>query len=529
MLSMGLLNSTQKIFLCLIIISSWFRAGLDLEWFDQLWLFFFILLFFRGMLILKNDSLRNLAFPLGFFFFCGILVITSFNNLTFTNPTTQQLADLDIESYLLKEKNIQKVITVSDTLKKTLPYFDSDPKRALALYLHSKNEIEDSYQVGDESVGLLNNILSSIWSVPNPYLPTQIIEHENAIINYSVFISQLFVGIIAYLLFKTRSSIRNFIAGLIISSVILAIAGMIQKIHYFPADDLKEIWGIWDTPEPRYFYASFTYKNHWSAFVLLVISATIGLLFHASNSKYRLRYFESKSICLLGGLISLIITIPHSGSRSGLLILLVLCTLSMYSIGFKKSIINFKKNTFKIFIAIIVVLLGGFLISKSTTREMISTTNSQISSDETPLRILLWTDLLKQISGKTFWGYGYDSYGAINPLFQSSEIRIIRNKGLENAHNRYVPLVGHGHSDLLEFLSEFGWVGFTFILFPIFLLLLRNFIFCPSILIQSISAGCLCFVLYCCIDFPTRTPACLILFSVLVGLSLKYTRLSFSK
>ena len=529
MVSMRLLNLTQKIFLCLIIISSWFRAGLDLAWFDQLWLVFFILLFFQGMLIAKDSSLRNLAFPLGFFFFCGILVILSLNNSTFTSPTTQQLADLDIESYLLKEKNIQKVITVSDTLKKTLPYFESDPKRALALYLHSKNEIEDTYQLEDKNLDLLDDILSSIWSVPNPYLPTQIIKHEGSIQNYSVFISQLLIGIIAYLLFKTRSSIRNFIAGLIISSVILAIAGMIQKIQYFPADDLKEIWGIWDTPEPRYFYASFTYKNHWSAFVLLIISATIGLLFHASNFKNRLGYFKSKSIFLLGGLILLTITIPHSGSRSGVLILLVLSTLAVYSLGFQARIMNFKKNTFKISVAFIVVLLAGFFLSKSTTKEMINTTNSQITSDETPLRILLWTDLVKQISGKTFWGYGYDSYGAINPLFQSQEIRIIRNKGLANAHHRYVPLIGHGHSDLLEFVSEFGWVGFTLILFPIFLILLRNYIFCPSILIKCISAGCLCFILYCCIDFPTRTPACLILFSVLVGLSLKYTRLSFSK
>ena len=165
------------------------------------------------------------------------------------------------------------------------------------------------------------------------------------------------------------------------------------------------------------------------------------------------------------------ITIPHSGSRSGDLILLVLSTLAVYSLGFKARIMNFKKNTFKIPVAFIVVLLAGFFLSKSTTKEMINTTNSQITSDETPLRILLWTDLVKQISGKTFWGYGYDSYGAINPLFQSQEIRIIRNKGLANAHQRYVPLVGHGHSDLLEFVSEFGWVGFTLILFPIFLIL----------------------------------------------------------
>ncbi len=528
MLSMGLLNLTQKIFLCLIIISSWFRAGLELAWFDHLWLFLFSLLFFRGMLIANDAFYKNIVFPLGSFFLCGSLFIVSFNNSTFSNPTTQQLANLDIESYLLKEKNIQKAITLSDTLKKTLPYFDSDPKKALALYLHSKNEIEDSYQSEDENPDLLDGILSLIWSNPQPYLPSLIINHQGSILNHSIFLSQLFVGMIAYILFKTRSSIRNFIVGLIISSILLAIAGIIQKIQYFPADDLKEIWGIWDTPEPRYFYASFTYKNHWSAFVLLMISAAIGLLLHASKSRNRLSYFKSKSIFLFGGLILLITTIPHSGSRSGILILVVLCTLAIYSIGFKKSIVKLKENTFKISI-IIVFLLGGFFISKSTTREMINTTSSQIISNETPLRILLWNDLIKQISGKTFWGYGYDSYGAINPLFQSQEIRIIRNKGLENAHNRYVPLVGHGHSDLLEYLSEFGWVGLTFVILPIFFLLFRNFLFCPSLLIQSISAGCLCFYLYCCIDFPTRTPACLILFSVLVGLSLKYAKLSFSK
>tara|TARA_B100001093_G_scaffold381592_1_gene367133 strand:- start:1192 stop:2592 length:1401 start_codon:yes stop_codon:yes gene_type:complete len=462
------------------------------------------------------------------FFPCLILAIISFNNSTFTKPTIKQLGDLDIESYLLKEKNIQKAIAVSNTLKRTLPYFSSDPKQALALYLHSKNELKDSYREEDKIQDILDEILFSIWSAPNPYLPSQIINYEDSMLSHSVFISQLLVGIVAYLLFKTRSSIRNFILGLIISSVILSVAGIIQKIQYIPSEYLKEIWGIWDTPEPRYFYASFTYKNHWSAFVLLMISSAIGLLFHGIYSKNLASHLNRWSIINSVGLIALIITIPHSGSRSGVLVLLVFSTLAMYSIGFKKIITNFKKNTYKITLAFIVVLLGGFSISNSTTREMITTTSSQINSNETPLRILLWNDLVHQISCKTFWGYGYDSYGAINPLFQSPEIRIMRKKVLEYAHNPYVPLVGHGHSDMLEYISEFGWMGFSFFILPIFLLLLRNFLFCPSLLIQSISAGCLCFVLYCCIDFPTRTPACLILFSVLVGLSFKYTKLSFS-
>lgn len=529
MLSIGLLNVTQKIFLVLIIISSWFRAGLELVWFDQLWLFFFGFFLFRGAVFAKGGSYQNLALLMATVFSCAILSIITFNNSAFRSPNTEQIARLDIESYLSNEKNIHKAIAISDTLKKTLPYFDSDPKRALALYLHSKNELEDSFHFNGENLNLLDKIMSLIWAAPYPYLPSQVINHEKTLLNHSVFFSQLFIGVLAYLIFKSRSSIRNFMAGLIISSVILAVAGIIQKIHYFPADDLKEIWGIWDTPEPRYFYASFTYKNHWAAFALLAISSTVGLLLHASYSKISSNDLKGSSIFYLLGLIMLTITIPHSGSRSGILILLILSTLVIFSIGFKKCIFDDKKNTYSRGIAFLIVLLASFFISKSTTREMITTTNSQISSKETPLRILLWSDLVSQISGKTFWGYGYDSYGAINPAFQSPEIRTIRNKGLENAHNPFVPLVGHGHSDLLEYLSEFGWVGFSFIALPIFLLLLRNFLFCPSLLIQSISAGCLCFIIYCCIDFPTRTPACLILFSVMVGLSLKYTRLIFSK
>ena len=528
MLSIESLNLTQKIFLCILIVSSWFRAGLELAWFDQLWLFIFGFLLFRGMLA-KGVSHKSLGILVGAVCSCAILIVIPVNNSAFKTPTAKQLADLDIESYLSKEKNIKKAVAISDTLKRTLPYFDADPQRALTLYLHSKNELEDSYPVENRNLNVLDKILSLIWSAPHPYLPSQIINHKDTLNNHLVFLSQLLIGIVAYLLFNTRRSIRKFITGLVISSTLLAVAGIVQKIQYFPADNLKEIWGIWDTPEPRYFYASFTYKNHWSAYALLSISVIAGLLIHAFNSKNSSFYLNGRSIFFFFGLIALTTTIPHCGSRSGFLIFLTLLILIIFSIRFKIRKSSNNKNTYKITLTLIAVLVAGFFISKSTTREMITTTTSQIKSKEKPLRILLWSDLLKQISGKTFWGYGYDSYGTINPVFQSHEIRVIRNKGIKNAHNHYVPLVGHGHSDLLEYLSEFGWVGFSFIALPTFLLILRNFMFCPSLLVQSISAGCLCFIVYCCVDFPTRTPACLILFSVLVGISSKYTSLSFSK
>ena len=110
---------------------------------------------------------------------------------------------------------------------------------------------------------------------------------------------------------------------LFISGFALGIAGMVQKFSYKPDSNLNEIWGIWDTPEPRYFYASFTYKNHWAAFSLLVVAMGLGLYFKSlqtlSNSLSKRFY----SIFYLSGSVVIIATISHCGSRSGVLIIIM--------------------------------------------------------------------------------------------------------------------------------------------------------------------------------------------------------------
>ncbi len=160
---------------------------------------------------------------------------------------------------------------------------------------------------------------------------------------------------------------------------------------------------------------------------------------------------------------------------------------------------------------------------------MLNNSLMQMKNKDLPLRLLLWGDLLDQISLKTFWGYGYDSYESLNPLFQSATVREIRSAGLAYAHNQYVPLIGHGHSDFLESLSEFGWVGHSLFTLPVSLLVIRNFLYSKSPLTRLVSMGCICFGFYCCLDFPTRTPVCLMTFSLLVGLSSKYAILTQSR
>ena len=82
---------------------------------------------------------------------------------------------------------------------------------------------------------------------------------------------------------------------------------------------------------------------------------------------------------------------------------------------------------------ILFIFMPSFL-SKSTVQEMKNNTNilfQNISYGEYPLRFHLWSDLCNQIQTHTFWGLGYNSYQAVNPIYQSQEVFSIRQVRLK--------------------------------------------------------------------------------------------------
>ena len=86
------------------------------------------------------------------------------------------------------------------------------------------------------------------------------------------------------------------------------------------------------------------------------------------------------------------------------------------------------------------------------------------------------SDIINQIQLKTFWGYGLDSYKTINGIFQSTEITSARVQNLQGAHQQYIPITIHAHTDFLQILSEIGFIGSSLIIFPIILELLVVFL-----------------------------------------------------
>ena len=484
-------------------------------------------------ILVKHPSERLLLFrnliPV---FFVAIYVSISFLNPSFKTLSPKEWYEMNIDHTFSMEQNIEKTNFLRNGFRNIISVQEKDPGLAIALFYDLKNRYKDRFgSTSSPCSDLLISYEEKIKLKKYLFLPSCPISNKAYLFSCIHFIFLIMFGVIMYSALRSRREIRLCVLIITINAGLLALAGIIQKINYVPNENLKEIFGIWDTPEPRYFYASFTYKNHWSCFALISLFLMFSLLHHQIKTS-TLKLIHDKKIFFISMLILLtVISIPHSGSRSGFLILLlgvaVLATKTFFQLK------NSKSNFSFLHVLPMLVLVGStlsfpFLLSRETTKEMKANTLAQIkalSSDSPPLRVLLWQDLLDQIESSTTWGYGFDSYRVVNPIFQSTKVRNMRSYGMKFAHQKYTPLVGHGHNDYLEFVSEFGVLLFSILfLYPLLVIskVLRN----PSDFPKIGLLGCIAFLCFSFVDFPSRTPACLLLFCTALAICCKYSQLS---
>lgn len=519
---MKISNQITLAVLILVVLS---KGGLGGTW---------ILLFidFSALLLCANYFISNrkklysnkilLFVPL----FTIIIVGTvSLSNPSFKRLEKRDLVDLKFNDYLSNEEDIRRSVMISKDLGSIAEINFHDPLLSLAIFLDLKNRFSDAFGENNLGYKLLTNIEHKLALDSSSFIPPIIILNNSLFLQKLHLICQLLLGLLIFLNFGRRYEIRYALTTIFIFGSVLAIIGIYQKSNYFPSIHGKEILGIWDAPEPRYFYSSFTYKNHWSAFALLTLVTGVALIVHSLKRKNDFTGFSPKIWIFTLLLIPLAISIPHSGSRSGTLLLFFFL---IFSAPIFLNVLTVKLNKsvlVTVVVATFLVFMTSFALNKNTTKEMISTSVLQFNDSKLPLRFLLWKDLVGQISHKTFWGFGYNSFQAINPKFQSLEVRELRAIGLSSAHRPYRPLVKHGHSDALQFLSEFGWFCFVILILPLVLVVLSGYFFSKSSTVRILSLGNLCFLVYCMFDFPTKSPGCLVVFLACLALSSKYDNL----
>ena len=441
--------------------------------------------------------------------------------------------ELKYEKVLLESNNPQSVELLSNAINLSLDNSKKDPQTSLALLYHFKNLLKDNFS-DKESTGIhnfFNQIESNIsLNYRNTY-PSCTIKYDNYFKNIFYFILNIFIAITLFHELKTKNQVHFLIKIIVLNCLVLSIVGFYQKINHQWTENYVEILGLWDAPEPRYYFSTFTYKNHWSAYSIM----SVYCLFYLINlniieaRKMNLNIFKSKYLFIL--IMSTIIisfSVLYSGSRSGSLIILISIIFYLLKSIRDGIFIKYLKLKFLVLLFIPLISLLTFAFFKDQKWvEMQKNTSSQwknFSEGKFPLRLHFWNDSIEAIRSQPFWGYGFNSFASIYPKFQCSEVRTERNLGLENAHKVYVPLVAHAHNDVLEFIVEWGLIGFFCIFLPLLFILFRYIKNSNCKHSTLLLYGCLTFITYCLIDFPTRTPACLLTFCVLCGITVKLSR-----
>ena len=528
------MNNNLKLCILYLILVTWFKAGLA-EGFAGL------ILSFLGLALLATQLFQNYfwtrrcflsVLPLLLMF---IWALISFNNPKYKALNAQELIELNMEGTLLETRDSAKIEMISNGMNLILEKSRDNPQLSIALFFHLKNSYLDKYSkiTNDPVILFFNKCEDKIQLDYWKFLPSIAIKNLSDIQNFLFLFINLFLGIIIFHNLCNFNNVKVFLWIVIINTFILCIVGLYQKFTQEWSDDYLEILGIWNAPEPRYYFSTFTYKNHWSAFALLSLSCTFSILYKQLRVT---RDYMIKSPILLFiilGIILMISTVIFSGSRSGILF----CASSILLFSLIIFLKNKKLESFsfrKILSCFLVILPTLFLIFYSLkkdekVKEMLTNSNTQWNAyqeGKPPLRWYLWEDAYNMVQKELILGHGYYAFPSTYPKFQSLVVRQERAIGLESAHNPYIPLVAHAHNDILEFICEWGLLGTFCFFIPYILHLVKVCVFTNSTTVRLLLLGCFVFLVYCFVDFPTRTPACFALFSCVAGLACKYDNLS---
>ena len=525
------MNTNLKLCVAYIILISWLKAGLADGYAG-------LLVSFLGIVVLGKLLLRKLFWTRRYLLsLLPLLSMTIWFVMAYNNPryrvlNTKDLIHFKMEKTLLESKNPEKIKMISKGINLVIDKGRVNPPLSIALFFHLKNSYIDKYSdnISDPILLLLNDYNNHIKLEYLRFLPSITIQSTHYLRNLFFIIVSISLGIMIFHNVNNSYIIYKILWAIVINSFLLSLVGIYQKYNQVWSDEFIEILGIWNAPEPRYYFSTFTYKNHWSAFVLLSLSCALAITY---NNTKRIKESFTRSptkIFLLLVILTFLSTIIYSGSRSGLLLsflTIILIVLVVFIKNSFKNSYNFKKLFLYFAITLPLLFIIFYSFSKDQkVKEMVTNSSAQwnaLLDGEPPLRFFLWKDAVKMIKQENILGYGFYAFPSIYPKYQSFHVRSERSIGLDNAHSPYIPLVAHAHNDILEFLTEWGLLGVFLFFIPYLFFLIQTFCFTKSISVQILLTGCLIFIVYCFIDFPTRTPACFSLFCAVAGLACKYS------
>jgi hypothetical protein len=367
----------------------------------------------------------------------------------------------------------------------------------------------------EEGVGF---VLAEHWeALPSTVSPARTVEIGG------LMAAILLQGVAVFRCLNRRRSVRLLLGLLCLNTLALALFGTVR--HLLGAER------IFGQEVPGYFFATFIYKNHWSAFALLSLCAAIGLLFHYRSDPpaQRGRSRNNPMFLFVAATALIALTVPLKQSRSGtVLLLVVLLALALRAVfaALASRRLSFGGRVGAA--AGLAAAIGGFVwfgytLAEPAVRGGIRRTEQQVSAyverDQPDVRVHIARDTWTMAQAAPLWGWGAGSYPLVMPAYLGAEFRSRRTGELTQ-------LAIDAHCDWLQFLAELGWVGFGLLLLtPASATVLYVAKGRGSPVSRWTLFGCGLILVYAIGDFPFQNPAVFLLFSVTAAAALKHGHL----
>jgi O-antigen ligase len=311
------------------------------------------------------------------------------------------------------------------------------------------------------------------------------------------------------LVLHSRRIVRVLLFVAAANALVLAVFGTFQKL----AGATGLYFGLVKSPQ-LYFFSSFVYHNHWSAFILLHTAVCLGLLFHSLRRRGHRDLWHSPVLAGAVGILLLAATVPLSASRSGsgLIGLLLFAAL----VNFLVRIVHRRRAAHESaalpvagIVAASLVAAGSILyLSRDVIAQRARLTTQQLEhlrhEDTLDSRLTLYRDTWRMAMEKPWFGWGLGTYGDAFRIFNSQ-------RAVEVVFGQ--PYYREAHSDWLQYLAETGLAGTALLVALGLMPLLRT----PWRRVEStlplyLLAGCGIVLAYALVEFPFACPSVMLAF-----------------
>lgn len=300
------------------------------------------------------------------------------------------------------------------------------------------------------------------------------------------------------LVIRQRRALRGLLLVAACNALALAIFGTVQKLTH--ARGL--FFDAFASPQ-SYFFASFIYHNHWGSFMVLMMAACLGLLWHYARRHESRDFFHSP---VFGGLVTVLLlaaTVPLSTSRScTALTVLLLGGAWLHWIG--RLIKQRRRYHESIALplggavaAVVLAAAGVWFVARESIVMRVAVTREQVEEMRAlggiGSRAVLYENTLSMAKDKLWFGWGMASYPHVFTIYNT------RVPGSDR-----LPVFYHdAHSDWLQSFAEHGLVGTALLglcgLVPLLRLRRRHL---EGMLPSYLLTGCALVLLYAWVEFP---------------------------